>query len=141
MRVNSFRKTERGQSLTELAISFVLLVLILAVGVDLGRAFFSLIAIREAAEEGALYGSLNPEDDPGIIQRVRTSSTTPVDLTDASTVDVAVSRVGASCAGSTLVVTVTFQFQLTMPLVGTIIGTQNFPIAVSSSSTILRPAC
>jgi large-conductance mechanosensitive channel len=47
----------------------------------------------------------------------------------------------ASCAGSTLVVTVTFQFQLTMPLVGTIIGTQNFPIAVSSSSTILRPAC
>jgi hypothetical protein len=145
IRANSLRKTERGQSLTELAISFVLLVLILAVGVDLGRAFFSLISIREAAEGGALYGSLNPEDDPGIIQRVRTSSTTPVDLTDTSLVVVSVSTIGASCANTigsnTLVVSVTYQFQLTMPLVGTIIGTQNFPLAVSASSTILRPPC
>jgi len=137
--VRLMQKGERGQSLTELAVSFALLVLILAVGVDLGRMFFSLISIREAAEEGALYGSFHPTDSSGIIQRVRTSSSTPVDLSDTSKVSVSVS--GGVCSGGTLVVTVTDQFNLTMPLIGTIIGAQTFPISASATSTILTPAC
>ncbi len=137
----SKRRTERGQSLTELAISFVLLVTILAVGVDLGRVFFSFIALREAAEEGAIYGSLNSVDTPGIIARVRSSSSSPVDLSNTSLVDVSVSTPGGTCAGNTLEVTVVYQFQLTMPFVATFIGTQTFPLTVSSTSTILRPEC
>lgn len=133
--------SERGQSLTELAVSFAVLVLILAVAVDLGRAFFSLISLREAAEEGAVYGSLNSQDSPGIIARVRSSSTTPVDLADTSTVTVTVSTPGGTCAGNSMVVSVTYQFNLTMPMVGTLIGTQTFPLSVSATSTILRPEC
>lgn len=134
-------KQERGQSLTELAISFAVLVLILAVGVDLGRAFFSLISLREAAEEGALYGSLNSLDTGGIIARVRSSSTTPVDLSNTTDVTVNVSTPSGTCAGDTMVVTVTYQFDLTMPLLGPLIGAQSFPLTVSSTSTILRPDC
>jgi len=141
MQIYSSRKTERGQSLTELAISFMLLVMILAVGVDLGRMFFSFIAIREAAEEGALYGSLNALDTAGVILRTRTSSSAPVNLSDVSTVDVSVSTPGGTCAGDTMVVSVTDHFHLTMPLVGTLIGTQTFPISVSATSTILLPEC
>lgn len=134
-------KSERGQSLTELAVSFLVLVLILAVAVDLGRAFFSLISLREAAEEGALYGSVNPLDTGGMVARVRSSSTTPVDLTDTSTVSVNVSTPGGACAGQPVVVVVVYQFNLTMPLVGSIIGTQTFPLTVNATSTILRPPC
>ena len=133
------RKGERGQSLTELAISFLVLVMILAATVDLGRLFFSFIAIREAAEEGALFGSFHPTDSSGIILRVRDSSSTPVDLADTSNVGVVVS--GDSCAPGTVVVTVTDQFKLTMPLIGVIIGAQTFPISVSATGTILAPEC
>ncbi len=133
------KKSERGQSLTELAISFVALVMILAVGVDLGRMYFSFIAIREAAEEGALYGSFHPQPPQPIIDRVRTSSSSPVDLSDTSNVSVSVS--GGTCAGNTLIVTVTDQFKLTMPLIGNIIGTQTFPFSVTATSIILTPDC
>lgn len=134
-------RRERGQSLTETAISFVILMLVLAVGVDLGRMYFSLISLREAAEEGALYGSFNPTDTSGIIARVRSSSNTPVNLADTATVTVSVSTPTGACAGNRLIVTVTHQFRLTMPFVGAIIGTQNLSLPASSSSTILRPTC
>lgn len=142
------RQRERGQSLTELAISFVVLVLVLAVGVDLGRAYFAIISLREAAEEGAIFGSFNlcnaagTAINPEIEGRAR-SSITPLDLTDVSVSHPSGTCDGlplASCAGGQLTVTVTHQFRLTMPFVGAIIGTQTLPLSASSSSTILRPA-
>ncbi|UYN89064.1 MAG: pilus assembly protein [Anaerolineales bacterium] len=145
-------RRERGQSLTELAISFVALLLVLSVGVDSGRAYFSLISLREAAEEGAIFGSFRPTNASDIIARVRSSSSTPVNLADTTNVTVAVNVCGATgacpitpapaaCAGRRLRVQVTHQFRLTMPFVGAIIGTQTIPITVSSTSTILRPPC
>lgn len=134
-------RRQRGQSLTELAISFVALLMVLAVGVDAGRAYFSLISLREAAEEGAIFGSFCPVNNADIINRVRSSSTTPVDLSNTTNVTVAVAKPSPIVAGGQLTVTVTHQFTLTMPFVGAIIGTQTIPISVSSSSTILRPTC
>lgn len=135
------QESERGQSLTELAVSFTLLVIILAVTVDLGRVFFSFIAIREAAEEGALYGSLNPADNGGIIARTRSSSTAPVDLNNTSNVAVAINVFGSPCAGNTLRVRVTYTYTLTMPMVSTFIGSQTFPLVANATTTILRPEC
>lgn len=135
--------SERGQSLMELAVSFTVLVLLLAVVVDAGRAFFSYLAVREAAEEGAVYGSLNPTDDAGIIDRVRTSSNAPVNLADTTTVTVTPLVVGTACADGTnqVQVTVSYMFTLTMPFLSTIIGTNQFPLALTANSTILTPAC
>jgi Flp pilus assembly protein TadG len=65
------RSTERGQSLVELALSLPLLLLILLGTVDLGRAFFDYVELRNAAREGAGYGARRPEDRPGIEERVR----------------------------------------------------------------------
>jgi len=140
------KRSERGQSLTELAISFVVLVLLLAVVVDAGRLFFSYLAVREAAEEGAVYGSLIADDADFtnlVTARVRTSSNAPVDLTDAGTVSVTPSIIGSACAdGSNQVqVIVTYTFELTMPFVSAIIGTNTFPLALNATSTILRPEC
>ncbi|MGH2581346.1 MAG: TadE/TadG family type IV pilus assembly protein [Anaerolineales bacterium] len=142
---NPIKRSEKGQGLVELAVSFLVLVLILAVAVDLGRVFFSFIALREAAEEGALFASLEPDDSPGglaaIEDRVRDNSDTPVDLTDTSAVVVDIDFLGDLCAGNQVAVTVTYTFNLTMPLLGAIIGTQTFPLAADATSTILAPAC
>ncbi len=63
-------KNERGQSLVELGISIVVLMWLLAGAVEFGIAFFQYIQIRDAAQEGALYGSLNPTDTANIEKRV-----------------------------------------------------------------------
>src|SRR5215470_12817695 len=82
----------RGQSLVELALSLTVILMLLAGAVDFGMAFFSYTAIRDAAQEGALYGSINgpsdqqlpsPPDD--ICNRVRMASSSPIDLQNVMT--------------------------------------------------------
>ena len=53
---------EQGQSLVELSISLVILLTLLAGMVDLGRAFFTYITLRDAAQEGASYASVIIDD-------------------------------------------------------------------------------
>ena len=56
MKKNDF---ERGQSLVEFAISLVIILWLLAGAVEFGIALFQYIQLRDAAQEGALYGSIN----------------------------------------------------------------------------------
>src|SRR5512135_3374033 len=81
--------TQRGQSLVELAISLTVMLLLLAGAVTFGMALFSYVALRDAAQEGALYGSFNPQvvgsspaqvNVAGVRQRVHAASTSPIDL-------------------------------------------------------------
>ena len=48
-------RSERGQSLVELALVMPLLILLLAGMADLGRAFYGYISITNGAREGARY--------------------------------------------------------------------------------------
>jgi len=52
---------QRGQTLVELAVMGLILSLILAGVVDLGRAYFAYIAVTDAAAEGAGYGAAFPD--------------------------------------------------------------------------------
>jgi Flp pilus assembly protein TadG len=52
-------KKEQGQSLVELSISLVILLILAAGLVDLGRAFFTYITLRDAAQEGASYAAVS----------------------------------------------------------------------------------
>jgi hypothetical protein len=76
-----FNEQERGQSLVELAVSFMLIMFILAGAVDMGRAFFSVISMRDAVQEGVIYASAHPADVAKIEDRVKFSSTGPLDFT------------------------------------------------------------
>lgn len=90
-------KSERGQSLVEFAISLVIILFLLAGAVEFGIALFQYIQLRDAAQEGALYGSICPRDAAKIEQRVRNASDTPLDLTDTTAVNVDVDgRVGTT---------------------------------------------
>lgn len=58
MKENDRNNREQGQSLVELALSLVMLLTLLAGLIDLGRGFFTYIALRDAAQEGATYASV-----------------------------------------------------------------------------------
>src|SRR5512141_548664 len=81
----------KGQSLVELAISLVILLYLLSGAVEFGIAFFQYVQLRDAAQEGALYGSLNPADITGITQRTRGSSASPIDLSNTTAVTITIS--------------------------------------------------
>src|SRR6476619_2076275 len=53
----------RGQALVELAVMGLLLGMLLAAAVDMGRAYYTAVVVTNMAGEGAAYGALNPEKD------------------------------------------------------------------------------
>jgi Flp pilus assembly protein TadG len=134
-------QSEKGQSLVEMAISLMVILLLLAGAIDAGMAFFSYVALYDAAEEGAIYGSINPTDSPGIEARVRSASSSPVNLKSIITVTVVPSITGSPCRGGAITVRVTYAYRLSMPFAGTAFGTQTIPLTARVTNTILNPKC
>jgi hypothetical protein len=58
--------SDEGSSVLETALVLPLLILMLAVAVDLGRAFSAAIVTTSAAQAGALYGIQHPTDKVGM---------------------------------------------------------------------------
>src|SRR5690349_16800298 len=54
------QKKEWGQALVEMAITAPVLILILSGLLDLGRVYYTFIALEEAAAEAALYLAIEP---------------------------------------------------------------------------------
>lgn len=156
------RKTERGQSLVEFAVGLVMLMILLTVIVDAARALFTYLSMRDAAQEAAAYASYAPADPNAIIQRACGASNLMTDLCgDTSTcgssnpatcnvltLEVLLDGTGAcsetSSGGVANGITIDIQYEefpLTMPLVGTFIGSQTVPIGAQVTDTILAPKC
>ena len=147
--MNSIQKrTERGQSLVEFAMGAVILLLLVSGIVDLGRAFFTYIALRDAAQEGAVFGAICPGDVDAIIQHVKSSSNSPVDLANDPNVNITCKFVtffgDSNCSGTVpepgnlIKIRVTYQdFPLIMPFMGTIVGSQTVAITAEIQDTIL----
>lgn len=137
------QRGERGQSLVELAISLTVIMLLLAGAVDFSMAYFSFSAMQDAAQEGALYGSVNPHDEVGIENRVRSASSTPVDLANPSLVQVTVNVPEGlnACEGDDVKVTVVYEYPISMPFIGAIIGSQKITLTASVTDTVLQPTC
>jgi Flp pilus assembly protein TadG len=131
---------ERGQSFVELAISLVFLLLLVGGVVDLGRAFFTFMALRDSVQEGALYGSINPALTQEIKNHVLDSSDMIPDLISSD--DITVEVIGAACTGNGIRVSAQYDdFPITMPFIGTVIGGQTITISASVTDTILSPGC
>src|SRR5512134_3371043 len=91
-------KSQKGQSLVELSISLVVLLYLLSGAVEFGLAFFQFVQLRDAAQEGALYGSMNPGDPSNIELRIRGASSSPIDLADTGLVTIDIQIDGAPIA-------------------------------------------
>jgi hypothetical protein len=140
--------SERGQSFTELAISLTFLLVLLSGVADLGRAFFTYIALRDSVQEGASYAGIAPTDCAGIRARVVQHTTQPVNLADPGvviTVDVdgtvCESAVAANIApGDPIVVTITYNnFQIATPFIGAITGPTLSLSASVTNSVVIEP--
>jgi Flp pilus assembly protein TadG len=158
---------ERGQSLVELGVSLLILLYLLSGAAEFGVLFFQFVQLRDAAQEGALYGSMNPWIDSappsayadgkfeageainqaGIEARVRAASATPIDLTNADPatgVTVTVSSADGSnlfCEGHGLQVTVSYHHKIFMPFIPRLIGNTEIPLTATVVDTILTPLC
>src|SRR5690349_5637107 len=110
--MKTLKNNERGQSLVELAVSLLVLLYLLSGAVEFGIAFFQFVQLRDAAQEGALYGSMNPSDNAGIRDRIWGASNSPINL---STLTPAISYSGAACEGNAITVSLTYQHTVFMP--------------------------
>lgn len=135
---------KKAQSLVEFAISLLLILTILTGAVEVSLALFEYVTIRDAAQEGALYGSVNPQDTVGIQNRTIDAANDGVSLT---TGNIIVKMSGGPCEGSTIpgvtntiTVTITYPHHVIMPLAGTFLG-QQINLSANVTDTILSPIC
>jgi uncharacterized membrane protein len=134
-RRRSFNRSERGQSMVEMALTMTILLVVLSAVLDLGRGFFSFIAIQNAAAEGALYAAINPHCRSALVTGCgnpnnvvfRTLNESPDGLVDPKKMQVDVScDDGGTCGNSALIeghpitVTVVYQFQMLGPFSGAV---------------------
>lgn len=132
------KRSERGQSLVEFGISLVVILILLAGAVELGIALFQFIQLRDAAQEGAVYGSICPI--PAKIEaRVRNHSSSPVDLSVTSganavtvvvegregTSETTAKNINAVKAGDGVYVEVSYDHRVFMPFAALFTGGSN----------------
>lgn len=131
---------ENGQSMVEFSVILIVMLILLAGVVDVGRALFTFMSLRDAAQEGVLFGSLNPTNTSAIEQRVLQTSDLTRDLGDDLTISTTLS--GNPCTGNGITVHVLYDsFPISMPFLGAVLGSQSVPISASVTGTILVPPC
>lgn len=136
------QRAERGQSLVEMSVGFVILAIIFMGLLDLGRVYFIYVALEDGAGEAALYLSINPQcqtagvgcDDPNNAEwRARNSGGGNVDWSSANiTVDMPVVSVGESVS-----VSIEYSFPLLTPLIPRIAGVNPLSLTVEASQIIV----
>jgi Flp pilus assembly protein TadG len=147
------RKSERGQSLVELSISLLVLLYLLSGAVEFGLAFFQFVQLRDAAQEGALFGSMDPSNPSGLVPdpietRVRAASSSPIDLADPAVQVIITAKdgvdghsisVNGACEGDALTVQVKYEHQIFMPFIPKLIGRSTLPLRAIVTDTVLAP--
>jgi hypothetical protein len=142
-------KPERGQSLVEFSISAVIILILLMGVIDFGWAYFTVVALNDAAQEGATYGSICPNDTGGIVLRLEESAQDPVRLNailDQNVFVCVVQAGGSTCGapvqvGNDIQVRVEYPHQILTPLIGSIIGTQEITLSGRAKSRIVKTTC
>jgi Flp pilus assembly protein TadG len=146
-----FSEAETGQSLVEFA-AFLTVLLIVAAGVlDLGRAYFSLVAIEHAAGEGVLFASYHPAwvrasdvptDTADIIPEIDNITYRALHESPSGLVDLTGAAVGVAAptidVGEPITVTVTYSYSLMTPFINVIVGDGILPLQASAVQMIVH---
>jgi Flp pilus assembly protein TadG len=154
------KQKESGQSMVELAVSIIVLFILLAGVVDLGRVAFYYITIRDAAQEAASYAAVFPNNNHQIFARALDgiggsgvdASRIDIHLTIKKGSDTYECNLSDTCAsendttdsntvsvGNVIEITVTdSDFPITMPLLGTFIGGQTIHLTSTIQDVVVR---
>lgn len=133
--------------MVEFAISLTFMLILLAGAVYFGIGLFYYVAMRDAAQEGALFGSMNPTNASGIQTRVADSSGPGLirTLYDSGQLTVNVTYSGAPCEGNGITVTLQHDYSLNWLPIGKFlrpfIGNDFIRLRASVTDTILTPPC
>ena len=128
------KQPSRGQSLVEMALVLPIIIMLMLGLLDFGRAFYTLVALRDAADEGASYASIKPSDTAGIQQRAAEASTA---LVNVQVGDVSVIRPPTLAVGQPITVTVDFSFELFTPFVQGLLPDGELILHGSSTHSII----
>ncbi|MBN2048292.1 MAG: pilus assembly protein [Anaerolineaceae bacterium] len=138
------KTNQKGQAIVEFALIITIMVIMVGGIVDLGRAFAVYINLRDAVEDGVIYGSMDPTGCEEITKRVLSN----VDNSPDVTVEILIDNQACDTAdpdteaiiGKEIRVNARYSgFQITMPLMGTLLGTQTMNINSTMTGTILSP--
>lgn len=137
------QRLPRAQALVEFTLFIVLLFLLMAGAVDVARAVTVYTYINNAAQEGALYGTMYPTDLSGIEKRVQsTAKSLFQDPTTDLTIEV--SYHSQPCPGDLIQVDVTAQITLIFPFAETFIPDRRLTLQTTAYQVILtsnHPTC
>lgn len=135
-------RTPRGQSLVEVALALPVLVMLMMGLLDLGRAFYAMVTLNDAAQEGAAYAATN--QDPGaVMARVGAAEATfLVPLEDIAHVDdggspVLFDMTSSGAVGSGVVITVTYDMPIYTPFVNGLVGGGDLRLRATANHVII----
>lgn len=141
-------KRQKGQSLVEFSVSMVLLLILLTGVVDFGWAFFTLVSLNDAAQEGAAYAAICPAQTTNIRTRVLESAPDLIgDTLQPGDIEVCIAGLdNASCGatpqiGGYVKVELAYSHRVITPFIGAIIGTQAIPLRAGAWNRILQTTC
>lgn len=142
--LNSESNTEKGQSLVEFALFASILIIMLTMLLDLGRAYFAYLALQSAAGEGAAYGLIYPtwhdsSDNPdpnNITYRARHEA--PSGLISWSDSDVNV-EVLFPTPGNNIAVSIYSDYKLITPFAQLLTGGDTIRLRATAVQSIISP--
>lgn len=133
----SFLPAERGQNLVGFSAAMMVVLVLLSGVLDLGRLYTSLLSLRDAAQEGASYASIAPTSLHEIQERVRQTSSDPIDFAAFADSQIEVQVTGPACSGNCVTVRLRYDFHFIAPFIHGI----TIPLSAEATDTILTPPC
>jgi Flp pilus assembly protein TadG len=124
----------RGQSLVEFTLIMLVLLILLGGLIDVGRALALYVRLNDAAEEGAAYASVHPQDMDGIAARALAQA-------ESSTATVQVDFYSAPCAGHGVEVRIADELPLVFPFTRLFWPSDTVHLEAQATHTVLRPLC
>ena len=126
MRIGT-RHHERGSNLVEAALIMPLLLIMMAIVGDLGRAYFASIAVIDAAREGARYGVTSQDSTAMCARALAEAQSQPLPVTLTCSADT------GHGSGTPVKVTVSCNVPLIM---GSLVGRSSLPISYTAAFRI-----
>jgi Flp pilus assembly protein TadG len=141
-------RSERGQSLVEMTIGLIILLIIASGLLDLGRAYFTYVALEDGAGEAALYIAVNPDclqdnadpsdgvcDDPSnAMWRAENAGGAFVDWSSAT---VNFNPAPPYSEGDAVEVTIAYPYELLTPVIPDIAGANSLTLTAHAVQTIV----
>lgn len=128
------RKKEKGQSLVEMALLLPVLLLMLLGLLDFGRVYYAMVAMNDAAQEGAAYAAMRPNDHAGISARAAAASTGLITIQPG---DVMFVPPDSLQAGAPVTVIVSYDFTFYTPVAQSFFGDNTVTLQAQATNAII----